>query len=103
MMTERKWDGKTVAVSYRDTHPRFPAGVVDIQFSEDSARKLALALKRLQQTNLMLPVEVQELADALDYTLVADPVSVAKHKRMEAGKGMTPDGGYRRPTGPRYN
>jgi hypothetical protein len=90
---ERRWDGKTVAVSFRDHHPRFPTGVVDIQMGRDAAHLVTLILKRLQQTTLGMTPGAEELLDALDYVLVADPASVAKHRAMEAGKGMEPSGG----------
>lgn len=92
-MENKAWDGRAIALSLRSTHPRFPEGVIDIQMGARTAQKLALSMHRLRQTTIMLPPEVQELVDALDYVLVGDPQSRAAHGRMEAGKGMEPSGG----------
>lgn len=94
------WDGKTVHAAH--TNPEHDRRHVEIAVTPETANELALALTRLKQTTFVLPDGAQEVLDALNFVMVGDPVSVAKHKRMEAGKGMTPDGGHRRPTGPRY-
>lgn len=89
------WDGKTVHVINmgfgRDRRQ------IEVSLTEDAARKLALAITKLKQTTMLLPPEVGELLNALNYVLVGDPASRAAHSSMEAGKGMTPDGGYRKP------
>lgn len=87
----RSWDGRTVHIVR--TNPAYDRREVDVSLTESTARDLALALRRMQQTSLMPPESVLELADALDYILVGDPASHAAHRRMEAAKGMTPDGG----------
>lgn len=85
------WDGKTSKVV--NSAPNR----VDVTLTNDAARMLALALARLKQTTISLTPEVEELLTALNYVLVGDPASRAAHARMEAGKGMTPDGGHRAP------
>lgn len=85
------WDGKTVHVT--DMGPGRDRRQIEVSLTEGAARKLALSLSRLKQTTFALPDECQELLDALNYVLVGDPDSRAAHQRMEAGKGMTPDGG----------
>lgn len=95
-MAEKRWDaGNRLAVAHRDTHPSFPAGVIDIQMPAETGRKLALALMRARQTwtGGGPGPEVEELLQALNYVLVGDPASVAAHRRMEAGKGMEPAAG----------
>lgn len=95
-MNDRKfWDGKAVHVT--TTNPQNDRRSVDIGLTDQAARELSLAIKRLKQTSLMIPESVTELELALDYVLVGDPRSVAEHRRMEASKGMTPDGGYKTP------
>jgi hypothetical protein len=66
----------------------------------EAARTLALTLGRLKQTTMTLPGDAQELLTALDYVMVGDPHSRRQHDVMEAGKGMTPDGGYKAPENP---
>lgn len=87
-----EWDGKAVLVrsGIGELLRRRP---VTVELTDEAARKTALALARLKQTTFALPDEVQELLDALNYVLVGDPGSTGAHRRMEAGKGMTPDGG----------
>ena len=90
-MNSRHWDGKTVHIQPQATardRRSFEIGV-----TPDTARDLALALRRLKQTTFGLQSGVQELLDALDYVLVGDPQSVFRHSRMQAGKGMEPAGG----------
>lgn len=91
----RSWDGKTVHVAPTDpTHDR---RCIDVALTTETASELANSLARLRQTTFALPDGIQELLDALNYVLVGDPYSTSQHQRMEAGKGMTPDGGYRAP------
>jgi hypothetical protein len=85
-MIDRFWDGKTSHVSL--TNPTHDRRTVDIALTPETARELSIALRRLEQTSLMSADGVRELADALDYVLVGDPSSRAKHRVMEAGKGM---------------
>lgn len=92
-MESRKWIGKAVAVEPKGLGGIFSNKPLRVDLTEDAARKLALSLARLKQTTFALQEEVEELLTALNYVLVADPDSVAKHKRMEAGKGMEPSGG----------
>lgn len=93
MANEREWDGRSVSVRHRsDVHKP-----VRVELTEKAARTIALALSRLKQTTMTLPGDAQELLNALDYVMVGDPNSTREHRQMEAGKGMTPDGGYRHP------
>jgi hypothetical protein len=85
------WDGKSVTVV--NTGNRHDRRQIDVSLSNDAARMLALALARLKQTTISLTPEVEELLSALNYVTVGDPASRAAHRVMEAGKGMTPDGG----------
>jgi hypothetical protein len=85
------WDGKTLKVV--NSAPNR----VDVTLTNDAARMLALALARLKQTTISLTPEVAERLTALHYVRGGDPASRAAHARMEAGKGMTPDGGYKSP------
>jgi len=98
----RDWNGRDVRVlgglGERETTGR----TVSVELTNKAARTLALSLMRLKQTTITLPAEAQEFLDAINYVTVGDPASNAAYARMEAGKGMTPDGGYRKPTGPRY-
>jgi hypothetical protein len=87
----RSWDGRTVHLTR--TNPQYDRREIDLALTENTARDLALALRRMQQTSMMPPDSVQEICDAIDYVLVGDPASQKAHARMEAGKGMTPDGG----------
>lgn len=89
------WDGKTVHVI--DMGPGRDRRQIEVSLTEDAARKTALALARLKQTTFGLADEVQEVLDALNFVLVGDPHSREAHRRMEVGKGMTPDGGYKEP------
>lgn len=116
------WDGKAVSVTTAGKElqglVRLP---VNVLLSEEGARRVAMALasyaairahhktlgniQKMAYDGLLLP-EVQELLDALNYTLVGDPVSTRAYKAMQAGKSMTPDGGHRAPLnlpGPGYN
>lgn len=87
-MTMREWAGRAIALTHRAQRPRFPMMLL---MSQESAQKLALALGRLRQTYSMgLLPEVEEIYQALNYVLVADPHSVALHAQMEASKGMDP-------------
>lgn len=99
MKPERFWDGKTVHVIELPDPDRRN---VEIAVTPETAHQLALVLRQANGIGnpIVLPEGVAELMTALDYVLVADPVSVAAHKRMEAGKGMTPDGGYKFPEPP---
>lgn len=95
---ERYWDGRTVHVAR--TNPEHDRRDVDLALTRDAAGQLANFIRRqtgLSATFAPLTPELQEILNALDYVLVADPASIAAHRRMEAGKGMTPDGGYRTP------
>jgi hypothetical protein len=103
----RTWDGKAVAVSPGGLAGVFSNKPVEIRMTEEGARRLSFALasmaavrKSQGREQLLLP-EVQELLNAINYVFVADPASVEAHRVMEAGKGMTPDGGYRFPSPPR--
>lgn len=89
-MSEREWRGRAVSLGHFPGQSHWPTKV---ELTEDAARKLALALAKLKQTTMMVPVEVDEVLDALNYVLVGDPHSRQQHRRMEAGKGMEPSGG----------
>jgi hypothetical protein len=90
-MESKYWDGKTVHLAH--TNPEHDRRSLELALTDQTARDLALALSRLKQTTFALQDGVQEVLDALNYVLVADPVSVAAHKRMEAGKSMDPAAG----------
>ena len=95
----RFWDGKTVHFANKGIAGLFERRNFELGMTEQTSRDLALALMRLKQTGgaISLPDSVQEIVDALNYVLVGDPASTAAHRALEAGKGMTPDGGYREP------
>lgn len=92
-MTDRKWIGKVVEFEPKGLGGIFSNKPFRMDVTEDAARKLALALAKLKQTTMMVPVEVDEVLNALNYVLVGDPHSRQEHRRMEAGKGMEPSGG----------
>jgi len=101
----RIWEGKAVDVSPGGLAGIFSNKPVEIHITEEGVRRLSFALASMAAVRkaqghpddrLLLP-EVQELLTAINYVFVDDPASVAAHARMEAGKGMTPDGGYRAP------
>ena len=90
------WDGKTVHVI--NMGPGQDRRQVEVSLTSDAARKLALVLAKTKQTYFLgLEPEIEKLLTALNYVMVGDPASRAAHRQMEAGKGMTPDGGYRAP------
>ena len=90
-MSQRQWTGR--AVSLRQTLAVLVTGKsLTMELTEDAGRKLALAIKKLQQSYVMHGPEVQEVVDALDYVLVGDPRSVNAHTAMENRKGMEPAG-----------
>jgi hypothetical protein len=71
---------------------------IEIGLSAETANQLILAINRLKQTTITLQPGVEELLTGLTYVMVADPASVAAHRRMEASKGMLPeDSGGTRP------
>ena len=92
------WDGRAVHATRTD--PAKDRRTVEIALTIDAAGKLALSLNRLRQTTFALPDEMEEMLDAVNYVILGDEDSIAAHARMEAGKGMTPDGGYRSPNPP---
>lgn len=84
-----RWDGKHVRVKNDVTHRT--GKEVEIRLKLTGASRLALALKRLHNVEgAGLAPELEELMWGLDFVLVGDPASVARHRRMEAGKGMEP-------------
>lgn len=93
----RIWDGKTVHFSDRGLTGIFDHRDFEMGMTERTARELALTLAKCKQTYFTIPSSIQEILDALNYVLVGDPASVQAHSRMEAGKGMTPDGGHKAP------
>lgn len=93
MEQPRKWSGRAVSFAAVGLASVMTGKDFRADMTEDLARNLALALARLKQTTFALQPEVQELLDALNYVLVGDPHSQEAHRRMEVGKGMTPDGG----------
>jgi hypothetical protein len=97
MDSKRVWDGRAVSAMER-SEIALTDKLIRVDLTPKAARTLALALGRLKQTTITLPGDAQEVLTALDYVMVADPASVRKHAEMEAGKGMTPDGGYKAPT-----
>jgi hypothetical protein len=94
MPTPQKfWDGKTVHFVHGGLGKIYDSRSYELGLTERTARDLALVLARLNQTTIRLPESVEEILTALNYVLVGDPASVAKHKAMEASKGMEPSGG----------
>lgn len=89
----RDWVGKAVSVKPPGLGELLSHKPYTVRLTEAGARNLALSIAKLKQTTMMVPVEVEELLDALNYVLVGDPHSRAQHQRMEAGKGMEPSGG----------
>jgi hypothetical protein len=98
------WDGKAVLVyTASDEDAKVMSRPVQILLTEEAARRVSLAIasyaairKAWQHERILLP-EVQELLDALNYTLVGDPGSERAYRIINAGKGMTPDGGFKAP------
>jgi hypothetical protein len=107
------WAGKAMDVATVDK-----AGARKINYpvvammTEEAARRIAMALAsyaairahqqygvggRIESDAALLLPEVQELLDALNYTLVGDPASKKAYRVLQAGKGMTPDGGFKSP------
>jgi hypothetical protein len=91
------WEGRDVEAKKKGLEGVFSNKSIQIDLTDQAARDLALALGRLTQTTLPLTGNMEELRQALNFILVGDPMSRASHRRMEAGKGMTPDGGYKTP------
>jgi hypothetical protein len=93
MQNKRSWITRDVEVSLSENpgaiHP------VVIEVSRDNGSKLAMAIRRMQQTTVALPPEVAELADALDYVLVGDPFSRTRHASLGVinSHGYVGDGG----------
>jgi hypothetical protein len=96
MENDRVWDGRAVSMMQR-SEVAMTQKLIRVDLTPQAARTLALALGRIKQTTFTLPGDVQELLTALDYVMVGDPHSRRKHAELEAGKGMTPDGGYKAP------
>jgi len=92
MSIKRFWDGKSVHIVIDATqHDRRS---VEIGLTPEAAGEVANCLRSLTALGQpSLPDRVQELLQALDYVLVADPASVAAHRQMQAGKGMEPASG----------
>lgn len=93
-MADRIWDGRAVHFAQRGLGGLFDNKPLRLDLKEEAARKLALLISKYKQIcNDEIEAESEEILQALNYVLVGDPVSHAAHRRMEAGKGMTPDGG----------
>jgi len=97
MRSDANWEGKAVNVRRKGIDGILSNKQVQVELTEQAARTIALTLGRLKQTTLTLPADAQELLTALDFVMVGDPASRAAHRDMEAGKGMTPDGGFKEP------
>jgi hypothetical protein len=94
MTTYRYWDGRTVHLGR--TNPVHDRREFDLALTAETAAHLASFL------TAAMPLvgtgdDIREVRDALDFVLIADEASVEAHRRMKAGRGMTPDGGYREP------
>jgi hypothetical protein len=95
-MTEesgRTWDGRVAYVSRRPVKRHLS---VNVELTTSNAHDLALVLRRLKGKpgeQSFLTAGLEELMQALDFVLVADPASAAAHRQMEASKGMEPSGG----------
>jgi hypothetical protein len=79
------WDGPNVH-GRRLSRLTADERTVEILLTEKAARRIALALRRMQQTTMVLPREGVELADALDFLMVGDPTSQAKQRELSAWK-----------------
>jgi hypothetical protein len=91
-MVVRIWDGRAVRVN--TAHPDSAAAKpVGVYLTAEAAGDMIKTLGRVEQTTFALPGSLKELKQALEYVLVGDDASVRAHLQMEAGKGMTPDGG----------
>lgn len=84
--TKRFWNGKTVHVAV--TNSAHDNRSIEIGLKPETARELALALRRLQQTSLASAPGVDELVNALDYVLIGDPFSRTQHAAMERAKDV---------------
>jgi hypothetical protein len=88
-MKRRYWDGRTVHVTTLNNHSDHRS--VEVALTPESAGHLANVLRILNRPEIApLSPYLHELMVALDYVLVADPASVAAHRKMEASKGMNP-------------
>lgn len=72
-----------------------PTKPIVVALTAEAARDMIKTMGRVEQTTFALPGSLKELKQALEYVLVGDDASLRAHRQMEAGKGMTPDGGYR--------
>lgn len=94
MTTYRFWDGRTVhcirGIPMQDRRE------VELSLTPDTAAHLAAILTLAGMTQ-ELGDDLREIQDALDFVLKGDEASIEAHRRMKAGRGMTPDGGYREP------
>jgi hypothetical protein len=84
----RHWQGRGISV-----HPGEQDGSVQVWLRPEVASNLIKTLTRLEQTAVQLPGQMAELKQALEYVITGDDASERAHRQMEAGKGMTPDGG----------
>jgi hypothetical protein len=93
MENNRVWDSRNVGVVDLEEVRR----PIAIRLTPQAARTLIMTLGRLEQTTFQLPGDMAELKQALEFVITGDAASARAHRQMEAGKGMTPDGGYKAP------
>lgn len=87
MENDRQWTGRGVSVRQIEDES------VAIRLRPEVASNLIKTLGRVQQTTFALPGQLAELKQALEFVITGDEASTRAHRQMEAGKGMTPDGG----------
>lgn len=111
MKNERHWDGRTVHLAV--TNPEHDHRYIELAMNREAAESLRATL-RLASQAFPQPLEVGEILEALSYVLGLGDIkeNLNAYERMQRGKGMTPDGGYKAPRrtdwrndeeiGPRY-
>lgn len=94
-MDSKYWDGRGVHVAR--TNPEHDRRDVEIALTPEAAEALRAWMSKSQLGFLLMDPALGELHEALEYILVGHQRSIDNHRRMQLSKGMTPDGGYRRP------
>lgn len=94
-MDEKYWNGRSVHVA--PTNPEHDRRSVEIALTPEAAEALRAWMAKSNLAFLLMDPAIGELHEALEYVLVGHQRSIDNHRRMQAGKGMTPDGGYRMP------
>lgn len=92
-MTEhnRVWLGRNIQVMVDpEINLRKPVG---IRLTDAAAEEMRRYLEKGSLGFILADPCMAELKDALDYVLRGSEIATRAHDRMEASKGMTPDGG----------